>query len=186
MSEAHAFAKPRERSTTQVQIMRITFAAALVGMIIGWCGCAYCIFLQLTVAMFICLAVTLPCLIFVLLAAFSFHILYFDYSWLGRFNLANPPSSWRPVSSISSSVRINNHFSGPASFQLGPGGIRVWVPPFPSVFIASNQIVSITCDWWGRGVIEHTSNEIRGPIHVWGSVIAEIDRCMPELSRVRS
>jgi hypothetical protein len=166
--------------------MRITFAAALVGMIFGWCGCAYCIFYQLTVAMFICLAVTLPCLVFVLLAAFSFHILYFDYSWLGRFNPADPPSSWQPVSSISSGVRIDNHFNGPASFQLGPGGIRVWVPPFPAVFIASTQIVSITSDWWGRGVIEHTSNEIRGPIRVMCSVIAEIDRCMPELSRVRS
>ena len=186
MSSPFAPVKPIVRAPAQVLFLRLAFALAIVGMLTGWCGAAYCGFNQFTTGFACCFAVMFPCIGFVVFTSFSFHILYFDYSWLGRFIPASPPSSWIPVSSISSGVSIANQYHGPASFQLGPGGVLVYVLPFTGVFIPSRQIVSISNDWWGGGVIEHTSQEIRSPIRVWRSVVREMERCMPELALVRS
>ena len=178
-----------EKPWRRVLLVRAGFGAAIAGMILGSAIAVYGASLQsgpIFMAGWLC---AFPSIGFVVLSGLSCSVLYFDYSMLGRFIPAEAPANWRPVAGASSGVAIGNDFRG--SFptlhcEFGPGGIRLRVLFYPAVFVASTQITSIANDSWGFCVIEHTSQEIRGPIRVMNHVVREMERCMPELSLVRS
>jgi len=175
-----------ERPWQLVLLLRVAFGLAIVGMICAGIVCFYAALQKNNPLFMVGWLFAAPCALFNVLMMFSLHIFPFDYSWLGRLTPSQPPADWLPIASSSSGVNIANCFHGFASFQFGAGGILVRVLVFSPIFIPSHQIVSVANDSWLYARIDHTSSEIRSPMHLWRSVAREMERCMPELALVRS
>ena len=178
--------EPIEKPWQRVLLFRVAFGLAIMAMILSAVVALYGASQKSTPIFMMGWLCAAPCILFNVLTAFSCGVFAFDYSWLGRLTPAQTPTDWQSLSSLSSGVRIPNHFKGFASFQFGPGGIRVRVLIYTPVFIPSKQIVAVANDSWGYVRIDHASPEIRSPILVWRGVAQEMERCMPELSLVRS
>jgi hypothetical protein len=161
-------------------------------MIGGWCGGAYFAWQQWTPGFLICFAIAFPSIFFVVIVTLSTNAYYFDFTALGRRFPADPPAVWQCTAVVYSWIGIGNSFraSAPlARWSIGPGGmqLKVLVAPdtiYPPVFLAASQIQSITADWWGNCLIEHTSAEIRSPIKASRSVLNVMQRENPELMKL--
>jgi hypothetical protein len=178
--------KSVEKPWQRVWLVRTIFCLTIVGMVAAGCLAIAAALLRNNVLFMAGWLTALPCILFNVLTSFSYSIFGFNYSWLGFLQLSKAPSDWQPVVSRSSGIRIPGRYRGFASFQFGPGGVLIWIPPFTPVFIGSDQITAFADDSWVDARLDHTSPEIGGPIYVWRSVALEMEKCMPELSLVRS
>jgi hypothetical protein len=167
-------------------LIRFGFVLAILGEIVGALIGLYAALEKNTPLFFVAWFALVPCMLFVLGTVLSVCAFPFNYSWLGRLLPSDPPLDWQPTMSLSSAIKIGNHFQGSISqWHIGGQGIQLVLWPLGKVFIPLAQIVSIRkqSGWWHA--IEHASPEVRGPILVTGHLAEAVAKALPAIPMLR-
>lgn len=142
-----------------------------------WCAATiwalYCMLRRDDVGALFVVLFSVPLFIPALFMILNWCAFPFPYSIFGRFRRTRFPRETPDCVVAHSWIVIGRHFRSTwpsVTWTVFPSGIGISIELIGRVFIPKEHILRVRRDWVGRGVLEHTSVEVRTPLTMPGNV----------------